>query len=99
MRQRMPNPYTCVYVHFVWATWDRLPMIEPEWEAELYAVIAAKCQELKCNLYEIGGTANHIHVLLRLAAVQSLANVAHDMKGASSHLVTHKLAPGSIFRW
>jgi putative transposase len=29
----------------------------------------------------------------------SVADLAHGMKGASSHLITHVIAPGSSFKW
>jgi REP element-mobilizing transposase RayT len=48
---------------------------------------------------EIGGTANHVHLLVRMPPMVSLAQLAQEMKGAASHLVNHEIAPGSKFRW
>lgn len=95
----MPNSYVCVYVHFIWTTWDRLPLLTPEIEAPVHAAIVARCRELNGIPLEIGGTANHIHLLVRLPATISLAQLAMEMKGASSHLVNHQLVPGSDFHW
>lgn len=95
----MPNSCVRVWVHLVWATWDREPMIRAEWEAGLYAGIAAACREMKATPIEIGGTVDHVHLLLSLPAALRIADAAHDMKGASSHLVNHVLAPGAGFRW
>ncbi|MFQ5434598.1 MAG: hypothetical protein ACE5FD_06960 [Anaerolineae bacterium] len=36
----MRAPYTQLYVHMVWATWDRLPLITKTIEPRLYAAIA-----------------------------------------------------------
>ena len=95
----MTNSHTEIFVHFVWATWDREPLIRPEWEAELYACLAAKCQELNANLYEIGGTENHVHILLRLAATISVADLAKHLKGSSSHLMNSLHRSSPQFRW
>jgi REP element-mobilizing transposase RayT len=61
--------------------------------------VAAKCRELKCELVTIGGTEDHVHVLARMHAPVSVAGLAHGMKGASSHLVTHEIAPEQGFKW
>jgi hypothetical protein len=37
----MRAPYTQLYLHCVWGTWDRLPLITPAIEQRLYAAIAA----------------------------------------------------------
>ncbi|MBV9864877.1 MAG: transposase [Abitibacteriaceae bacterium] len=51
----MRAPYTQLYVHLVWATWDRLPLITSTIESKLYTVISAKCRELKCELLAMAG--------------------------------------------
>src|SRR6188472_782208 len=63
----MRQPFLQLYVHFVWATWDRLPLITPQAEARIYNCIAAKCHELKCDPIAIGGIEDHVHLLVRLA--------------------------------
>jgi REP element-mobilizing transposase RayT len=94
----MPNSHTEVYVHFVWSTWDREPLVTADIEDRVYACIRARCRDMQAHLNAIGGVADHVHVLLRLPATLSLAPVAKDMKGASSHFVTHVLGR-SGFRW
>jgi putative transposase len=95
----MPDSCTHVYVHLVWTTWDRAPLITAGLRRRVYACIAAKCEELRCELLEIGGTEDHMHVLARVHSLVSVAELAKGMKGASSHLVNHDLAPGGFFRW
>ena len=95
----MRAPYTQLYLHLVWATWDRLPLITDEIEPRLYAAIAQKCRQLKCVPLAIGGTANHVHLLVRLHTTVSVAQLAKEVKGSSSHLVTHEITPGEFFKW
>jgi REP element-mobilizing transposase RayT len=59
----MREPYTQLYVHLVWATWDRLPLITPKLEPRIYAAVAEKCREHKCLPIAIGGIEDHMHVL------------------------------------
>src|SRR5687767_5686962 len=95
----MRAPYTQLYVHCVWATWDRLPLITPQIEARLYACIAAKCRDLKCEVLAIGGDMDHVHVLVELPSVLSIAILMKEIKGASSHFMTHEVTRDREFKW
>jgi len=95
----MRGPYTQLYIHCIWATWDRLPLIEATIEHRLYAAIAAKCRAIKCTPIAINGTADHIHLLVELATSVSVATLVKEVKGSSSHLVTHEIKPGEFFKW
>jgi putative transposase len=95
----MRAPYTQLYLHCVWATWDRMPLITSAIEPRLYAAIAAKCRELKCEPLSINGTADHVHLLVRLPTTVSVATLLKGVKGSSSHLVTHEITPGDFFKW
>ena len=95
----MREPYTQLYVHMVWATWDRQPFITPELEPRIYALIAEKCRELKCVPIAIGGIEEHVHLLTRFHTTVPIATLVKETKGSSSHLVTHIIQPGSLFKW
>jgi putative transposase len=88
-----------VFVHLVWATWDRLPFLTPEVEREVHRAIGAECDELGAQVVAIGGVEDHVHLLARLPATLSIADLVKHAKGASSHLVTHGLGPGQVFKW
>ncbi len=57
----MRRPYTELYLHCVWATWDRLPLITPGVEAAVYAAIMSKAKLLDCIPLAIGGVEDHVH--------------------------------------
>ncbi|MEW6716289.1 MAG: IS200/IS605 family transposase [Chloroflexota bacterium] len=91
--------HTELYIHIVWGTWDRLPLVNAAIEPRLYAAIAAKCRELTCIPLAIGGITDHVHLLVRLHAPISVSELVKGVKGSSSHLVTHEIAPGQFFKW
>jgi putative transposase len=95
----MRTPYTELYLHLVWSTWDRLPLISASLEPRIYAEIAVKTRELGCEPLSIGGIADHVHLLVRLNTTTTVATLAKEVKGASSHLVTHVLSPTDFFKW
>jgi len=95
----MPSNYTQLFVHLVWATWDRLPLIRPVDEPRLYSAISAKCDELRCKLIAVGGVSDHVHVLVEFPTTISMADLAKGIKGSTSHLMNHAIAPERDFKW
>jgi REP element-mobilizing transposase RayT len=95
----MRAPYTQLYLHLIWATWDRLPLLTPDIESQVYACIAKKCHDLKCRPLAIGGIEDHLHVLTRFHTTVSVAHLVKEVKGSSSHFVTHVLKPDDFFKW
>jgi len=83
----------------VWATWDRLPLITPLVERQIYACIVAKCRELKCGPLAVGGIEDHVHLLVGFPPNLAVATLVGEVKGASSHLMTHKVQPDIFFKW
>ncbi len=95
----MRAPFTQLYLHCVWATWDRLPLITPLIERAVYAAVLDKCLELKCEGLAIGGMPDHVHLLVRFHTTIAIADLLKEIKGSSSHLVTHKVTPDQLFKW
>jgi REP-associated tyrosine transposase len=95
----MAAPFTQLYLHVVWATWDRMPLLVPKVERAVYATVLAKCRELGADPVAIGGLADHIHLLVRLPTTLAVADLVKEVKGGSSHLVTHEVVPSEFFKW
>ena len=95
----MSKAFTQLYVHCVWATTQRLPLLTPEIESRVYACIAAKCRELECNPIAIGGVEDHVHLLVEFQTGIEVRKLMKEVKGASSFLVSHELTPDIFFRW
>ncbi|WP_277876785.1 hypothetical protein [Trichocoleus sp. FACHB-69] len=39
----MHKNFTQLYLHFVWGTWDRLPLVTPDIQEVIYAAIVSQC--------------------------------------------------------
>jgi REP element-mobilizing transposase RayT len=76
-----------------------MPLLSEAVRAAVYACIRAECVELHAEVIAIGGTDDHVHLLVRLPAAVSVALLVKQVKGASSHLVNHKLTSESEFKW
>jgi REP element-mobilizing transposase RayT len=88
------------YAHLVWATKNREPLIGPEIEARLYAYLVSKAAELGCYVYAVNGVSDHVHLIVSIPPKHSVAWVVKNLKGGSSHFITHELKPGpGAFAW
>ncbi len=95
----MRSNYTQMYVHCVWGTWYRLPLIIQEIEPQVYAAIKSECQKLKCTAITIGGIEDHIHLLTGFPPTITISNLIKQVKGSSSHFITHEIQPDKFFKW
>ncbi len=88
-----------MYLHCVWATWDRLPLITPNIQKVVYAAIIKQCEQLKCTVIAIGGIEDHVHLLTGFPSTLTVSNLIKKIKGSSSHLITHEIKPDEFFKW
>ena len=87
-----------LFVHVVWATWDRQPVIDEPMRAWLWPAIAEKARAMGSTHVVVGGVADHIHVLTELPNTVSVADLAKHLKGAPSALIGQRQGRGT-FRW
>jgi len=92
----MSHAYANNYLHCVFSTKDRAPSIPKDLQAKLWAYLKGIARNLDIPLIAVGGTENHIHLLLRLPATMPLATAIQKLKANSSRwLNQHR--PG--FEW
>jgi REP element-mobilizing transposase RayT len=89
----MAHTYASNFIHCVFSTKDRLPLIPASRTAELYAYLGGIARGEGFSLIAAGGTANHIHLLFVLPASCSLAQAVQKLKGSSSRWM------GDGFAW
>jgi putative transposase len=92
-------PYWKLYYHFIWGTRERLPVILPAFESDLYRTIAAKVKELDGTTYAIGGIMDHVHLAVSVPPMIAVAKFVGEIKGNSSHFINNILKPGFEFYW
>ena len=88
-----------IFVHLVWGTWDRLPLITPEMEQPLFQCLEAEAHRAGCSVLAVNGIPDHMHVLLEMPPTMALSAIMQQIKGSSSHFVNHALKPEHFFKW
>ncbi len=78
----MAHTYSVNLVHCVFSTKGRLPLI-PE-PGKLWAVMRMVATRAQINVLAIGGTTNHVHMLLSVPSRRTLADVMRELKANSS---------------
>ncbi|HYJ79587.1 MAG TPA: IS200/IS605 family transposase [Longimicrobiaceae bacterium] len=91
------STYSQLYVHAVWSTWERVPLIVPEREAVIYRAIHQQCSAVGAEPIAIGGVEDHVHVLVRFPPTVAVSQLIGRMKGASSRMVEQ--VSRHPFRW
>ncbi|MFK7970370.1 MAG: IS200/IS605 family transposase [Bacteroidia bacterium] len=92
-------PYIRVWVHFVWSTKHREPLLTDKVRASLFEHIKENALSKNIFLAEVNGYTDHIHCLVSLKATQTLAYVAQHIKGESSYWVNSHELTASNFQW
>jgi REP element-mobilizing transposase RayT len=55
------------YLHLVFSTKHREPLISADIENELYAYLGGICKNLDCQPLKAGGYTDHVHILCLLS--------------------------------
>ncbi len=80
----MPQSLSLVVVHLIFSTKDRFACLGTSLRPSLHAYLATVARDAKCEAYRVGGTANHVHLALRLARTISVADLVEELKTSSS---------------
>ena len=80
----MPQSLAQIYIHLIFSTKDRASLIPDLMGDHLHAYLAGVLNGSGNAAVQIGGVADHVHLLFRLSRTSTLADVVRDVKGASS---------------
>jgi putative transposase len=86
----MPSTHLSLHYHIIFSTKGRSRIIADPWREELHAYIGGITRDIGAIPRAIGGTGDHIHVLLGLKATHTLADAVREMKRGSSVWIHQK---------
>lgn len=87
------------YIHIIFSTKYRAPLILESIENELYSYIGGICKQLECYPVKIGGYIDHIHILCMLLKKIPLMNLLEEVKAHSSKWIKTKDDTLKKFYW
>ena len=96
MRRAMDS----VFVHLVWAPWDRAPLLIGDTRKTAYRAIGGACAALNAQVIALGGVTDHVHLLVQLPTTLSVATLVKEVKGSSGHMLARRaMASDLFFKW
>jgi len=87
------------YLHLIFSTKNRQPLIQKEVEPELYAYLGGICNRLECQALKVGGYKDHIHILCQLSTKVPLTELIQKVKSHSSKWMKTKGEEYKNFYW
>lgn len=94
----MANTFSHLTLHAVFSTKRRAPLIHDELRPRLHAYMGGIARGAGVTSLDIGGVADHVHLLLRIRPVTCVADLMREIKSSSSKWVNEQ-EPTSSFAW
>ena len=91
--------YISAYYHCVFSTKERRPLIQPCLQERLWPFLGGIARQNQIKAIEIGGVADHVHVLLSLPSTMAIAKAVQLIKGGSSKWVHDTFPEHRLFGW
>ena len=95
----MTHTYTQLLYHLVWSTKNRENKITEDFQERLYQYLGGTFRSKEATCIEIGGMADHIHILARIPPKISIASLIRDTKIASTKWLRENIPYCQPFAW
>jgi REP element-mobilizing transposase RayT len=95
----MPNTYTQLYIHFVFAVKYRAALLDGSWDERLRLYITAITQNNGHKMLAINNMPDHLHMFIGLNPAQSLSELMRLVKGDSSEWINKQKLTSVKFQW
>ena len=94
----MPSTFLSLHHHLVFSTKNRAPFISTAWRSRLHEYLGGTVNGLGAKNQIVGGTEDHVHLLVELRATRTLADFMRELKKTSSQWV-HQTIAQNDFAW
>jgi REP element-mobilizing transposase RayT len=95
----MPNTYTQLYIHCVFAVKWRAAMLDTEWDERLRLYITAIAQNHKHKMLAINNMPDHLHCFVGLNPAESISDLMRVVKSESAAWINQEGFCRGKFNW
>ena len=95
----MPQSLAKVYLHIVFSTKNRKPLIKQEVEVELHKYLSGIARDHKSPVITINSVEDHIHILCLLSRNITISKLLEELKKSSSKWIKSKGDTYKNFYW
>ena len=95
----MPGTFTRLLYHIVFSTKHRANLIAAEMQPRLYEYLGGIVRGERGIAHEIGGVADHVHLLIQRRTDEALATLMRRLKANSSRWIHAEIPTMGAFAW
>jgi len=95
----MPNTYTQLYIHFVFAVKYRSSLLNKDWDDRLQLYITAIVQNHGHKVIAINNMPDHLHLFIGLNPKQAISDLIRTVKSVSSEWINKEKLTRGKFQW
>jgi putative transposase len=95
----MGHTFTNLLVHIIFSTKDRRPLLDDDLRSRLYPYIGGILNRLGAVPLALNGPADHVHGLVKVRAVHSVAKVVEKLKSNSAGWIHDEWPCRRSFAW
>ena len=95
----MANTYSSLNYHLIFSTKNRESSLIESVCARLWPYLGGIARENGMKALEIGGVADHVHILVSVPATMALSKAVQLIKGGSSHWIKESFPNLAGFAW
>ena len=96
----MGHTFTTVRVHVVFSTLGRRPLLLAEVQPRVWDYIGGIGKNHGIPIHQVGGTDNHVHILLSIPATVTISKTVQTLKAFSSKWINETgVIKGGRFAW
>lgn len=85
--------------HVVFSTKNREPNLTENVRPRLFGYLASVGRDLGCEVYRVGGVADHVHMAIDLGRTVSIAEFVKKVKQTSSAWIKEQTDGSKKFEW
>ncbi|KAB1063220.1 IS200/IS605 family transposase [Salibacter halophilus] len=95
----MPQSFNKIWIHVIWATKYREPIIELDIEQKVHQFMSDQLREHGCPVRIINGMPDHVHCLFLQNPKKSISEIIKQVKGSTSFYVNQNELITGKFSW
>ncbi len=95
----MPNTYTQIHIHLIFAVKNRKALIHPDWKERLHQYMTGIIQKNNHKVLQINSMPDHIHILIGLRPDQSLSSLVQNVKSETTKFINNEKLSLLKFEW
>ena len=95
----MANTYAKIYLHIIFAVKNRYDLMPPHWQKIIHGYMAQALRNMGHFPIAIGGTDDHVHILIDYNPANPLPDMVKDLKVGTTKFIRQQRMTPFMFKW